>query len=109
MSSTAGTRVWPRSWRSSRPTCGALWPRQECHRLVAPLQKPGPRLDEELGMDPVILSASAAVQEILATYRARNLPIEKFREMSLTEIHDPLKAFSEACRYELQLLQQDGT
>jgi len=58
--------------------------------------------------DAVLHAAEAAIQEILAAYRAPNMPIEKFREISLAEIHDPLKAFSEACRYELQMLRQDG-
>jgi len=58
--------------------------------------------------DAVLRAAEDAIQEILAAYRAPNIPIEKFREISLAEIHDPLKAFSEACRYELQLLRQDG-
>jgi hypothetical protein len=58
--------------------------------------------------DAVLHAAEAAIQEILSAYRAPNMPIEKFREISLAEIHDPLKAFSEACRYELQLLRQDG-
>jgi hypothetical protein len=59
--------------------------------------------------DAVLRAAEAAIQEILAAYRAPNMPIEKFREISLAEIHDPLKAFSEACRRELQLLQRDRT
>jgi hypothetical protein len=58
--------------------------------------------------DAVLHSAEAAIQEILATYRAPNIPIEKLRDMPLAEVHDPLKAFSEACRHELQLLRQDG-
>ena len=58
--------------------------------------------------DAVLHAAEAAIQEILAAYRAPNMPIERFREISLAEIHDPLKAFSEACRDELKLLQQDG-
>jgi len=58
--------------------------------------------------DAVLHAAEAAIQEILATYRAPNIPIEKLRDMPLAEIHDPLKAFSEACRYELRLLRQDG-
>jgi len=58
--------------------------------------------------DAVLRAAEGTIQEIVATYRAPNLPIEKFREISLAEIHDPLKAFSEACRHELQLLRQDG-
>jgi hypothetical protein len=56
--------------------------------------------------DAVLHEAEAAIQEILATYRAPNLPIEKFREITLSKIHDPLKAFSEACRYELQMLRE---
>jgi len=59
--------------------------------------------------DAVLRAAEGTIQEIVATYRAPNLPIEKFREISLAEIHDPLRAFSEACRDELKLLQQDGT
>jgi hypothetical protein len=58
--------------------------------------------------DAVLHTAEAAIQAILATYRAPNIPIEKLRDMPLAEIHDPLKAFSEACRYELQLIRQDG-
>ncbi len=59
--------------------------------------------------DAVLHAGEAAIQEILARYRAPNIPIEKLRDMSLAEIHDPLRAFSEACRDELKLLQQDGT
>ena len=58
--------------------------------------------------DAVLHAAEAAIQEILATYRAPNIPIEKLRDMPLAEVRDPLKAFSEACRYELQLLRRDG-
>ena len=58
--------------------------------------------------DPVLQAAEAAIREILASYRAPNLPIEKLREMPLDEIHDPLKAFSEACRDELKALAQDA-
>ena len=38
-------------------------------------------------------AAENAIDEILATYRAPNLPIEKLREMSVAAFHDPLKAF----------------
>ena len=58
--------------------------------------------------DAVLHAAEAAIQEILATYRGPNMPIEKLRDMPLAEIHDPLKAFSEACRYELQLLRKNA-
>jgi hypothetical protein len=58
--------------------------------------------------DSVLHAAEAAIQEVLARYRAPNIPIEKLRDMPLAEIHDPLKAFSEACRHELQSLRQDG-
>ena len=54
----------------------------------------------------VLAAAEETIQEILATYRTPNLPIEKLREISLAEFNDPLKAFSEACREELRLLQQ---
>ena len=57
--------------------------------------------------DAALHAGEAAVQEILASYRAPKIPIEKLRELPLAEIHDPLKAFSEACRYELQLLRRD--
>ncbi|MFY9549711.1 MAG: hypothetical protein WAU32_01055 [Thermoanaerobaculia bacterium] len=56
--------------------------------------------------DAVLHEAEAAMQEILATYRAPNLPIEKLREVASTQFHDPLKAFAEASRNELQSLQQ---
>jgi len=62
-----------------------------------------------ISCDAVLVAAEGAIQQILTTYRAPNLPIEKFREISLAEIHDPLKAFSEACRHELKLLRQDRT
>jgi hypothetical protein len=58
--------------------------------------------------DAVLHAGEAAIQEVLARYRAPNIPIETLRDMPLAEIHDPLKAFSEACRYELQLLRQNG-
>jgi hypothetical protein len=58
--------------------------------------------------DTVLHEAEAAMQEILATYRSPNLPIEKFREMSMDKARDPLKAFSEACRDELKSLQRYG-
>jgi hypothetical protein len=58
--------------------------------------------------DAVLHEAEAAMREILATYRSPNLPIEKFREMSMDKAHDPLKAFSEACRDELKSLQKYG-
>lgn len=58
--------------------------------------------------DAVLHAGEAALQEILGRYRAPKIPIEKLLDMPLAEIHDPLKAFSEACRYELQLLRQDG-
>jgi hypothetical protein len=58
--------------------------------------------------DAVLHEAEAAMQEIIATYRAPNLPIEKFREISMDKGRDPLKAFSEACRDELKSLQKDG-
>ena len=57
--------------------------------------------------DAVLAAAEETIQEILASYRAPNLPIEKLREMSLADVHNPLKPFSEACRDELRLLQQD--
>jgi hypothetical protein len=58
--------------------------------------------------DAVLHAGEAALQEILGRYRAPKIPIEKLFDMPLAEIHDPLKAFSEACRYELQLLRRDG-
>jgi len=58
--------------------------------------------------DAVLREAEAAMREILATYRAPNLPIEEFHEMSMSHAHDPLKAFSEACRDELKSLQKNA-
>ena len=58
--------------------------------------------------DAVLHAGEAAIQEILARYREPKIPIEKLRNMTLAEIHDPLKAFSEACRDELQLLRRNG-
>jgi hypothetical protein len=58
--------------------------------------------------DAVLHEAEAAMQEIIATYRAPNLPIEKFREISMDTSRDPLRAFSEACRDELKSLKKNG-
>ena len=58
--------------------------------------------------DAVLHEAEAAVQQIIATYRAPNLPIEKFREVSMDRSRDPLRAFSEACRDELKSLQRSA-
>ena len=58
--------------------------------------------------DAVLHEAEAAMHEILATYRAPNLPIEELHEMSMDSAHDPLKAFSEACRDELKSLQKNA-
>jgi hypothetical protein len=56
---------------------------------------------------PVLREAETAVQDILETYRQPNLTVEKLRAMTLTELHDPIKAFSEACREELNALQRE--
>jgi len=56
--------------------------------------------------DAVLHEAEGVIDQILATYRAPNLPIEKLREISVASFHDPLKAFSEACRLELQSLKE---
>jgi hypothetical protein len=55
----------------------------------------------------VLREAEAAIQQILDAYRAPNLTVEKLRVLSLTELQDPIKAFSEACRDELRLLHQE--
>jgi tyrosyl-tRNA synthetase len=58
--------------------------------------------------DAVLQAAEAALEEIFESYRAPNLPPEKFRALtSLKSVHDPLRAFSEACRRELQALKRD--
>ncbi len=56
--------------------------------------------------EAVLREAEAAIQGILDTYRAPNLTIDKLREIPLAQLHDPIKAFSEACRDELNSLQQ---
>ena len=55
--------------------------------------------------EAVLREAEAAIQGILDTYRAPNLTIDKLRDIPLTQLHDPIKAFSEACRDELNSLQ----
>jgi hypothetical protein len=55
--------------------------------------------------DAVVREAEAAIGAILEMYRAPNLSIEKLREMSVTELQDPLRPFSEACRQELRSLK----
>lgn len=92
----------------------------ECSKLVLDaldhtLERPGTLLQAYslvnrirlISSDAVLHQAEAAMQEIVAIYRAPNLPIEQFREMSMDKAHDPLKAFSEACREELKALQKD--
>jgi hypothetical protein len=54
----------------------------------------------------VLREAEAAIQQILETYREPNLTVEELKGMSLAELHDPIKAFGEACREELNSLQQ---
>ena len=57
--------------------------------------------------DAVLQAAEAALEEIFERYRGPNLPVEKIRELSsIKSFHDPLKAFSEACRNELRSLQR---
>jgi hypothetical protein len=57
--------------------------------------------------DAVLEAAEAALEEIFERYRGPNLPLEKILELSsLKSFHDPLKAFSEACRNELQMLHR---
>jgi hypothetical protein len=56
--------------------------------------------------DAVLHAAENAIDEILARYRAPNLPIEKLREISVAAFDDPLRAFSDACRQELQSLRE---
>ena len=57
--------------------------------------------------DAVLHAAEAALEEIFERYREPKLPIEKIREFSsIQSLHDPLQAFSEACRSELRSLQR---
>ena len=57
--------------------------------------------------DAVLQAAEAALEEIFEQYRGPNLPLEKIRELSsLKSFHDPLRAFSEACRNELRALHR---
>jgi hypothetical protein len=57
--------------------------------------------------DAVLQGAEAALEEIFERYRGPNLPVEKIRELSsIKSLHDPLTAFSEACRNELRSLQR---
>jgi hypothetical protein len=60
-----------------------------------------------MSSDAVLHEAEAAIQKIIATYREPNLPIEKFREISMDRARDPLRAFSEACRDELKSLARN--
>ncbi len=55
----------------------------------------------------VLREAEAAIQQILDAYRAPNLTVEELRVMSMAELQDPIKAFSEACRDELRSLHQE--
>jgi hypothetical protein len=57
--------------------------------------------------DAVLQAAEEALEEIFERYRGPNLPVEKIRELSsIKSLHDPLQAFSEACRNELRSLQR---
>jgi len=57
--------------------------------------------------EAVLREAEAAIQGILDTYRAPNLTIDKLREIPLSQLHDPIKAFGEACRDELNSMQRE--
>ena len=57
--------------------------------------------------DAVLQAAEAVLEEIFERYRGPNLEPGKIRELSsLKSFHDPLKAFGEACRKELQSLHR---
>jgi hypothetical protein len=55
--------------------------------------------------DGVFEETENVLEAIVETYRAPNLTIEKLREMSLAELHDPLRRFAAACRLELESLK----
>ena len=57
--------------------------------------------------EAVLDAAEKAIEEIIARYRAPNMSIQGLLEMPLAAFHDPLKAFSDACRSELRMLQQN--
>jgi len=60
-----------------------------------------------ISSDPVLQGAESALEEIFERYRGPNLPVEKIRELSsIKSLHDPLQAFSDACRSELRSLQR---
>src|SRR4030095_11410887 len=60
-----------------------------------------------ISSDAVLQGAEAELEELFERYRGANLPVEKIRELSsIKSLHDPLTAFSEACRNELRSLQR---
>lgn len=55
--------------------------------------------------DPVVDAASHAIRRVLELYFGPNVTKEELQELVLTMKEDPLRIFSEACRYELARIQ----
>ncbi|MET4482663.1 hypothetical protein [Bradyrhizobium sp. F1.13.3] len=53
----------------------------------------------------VVEEAEAATRMIVDAYFARNKPLPEVRDLMATRAIDPLRAFSEECRAELQALE----
>ena len=58
--------------------------------------------------DKVVAAADQAVARILEQYYRPNLSQDKIRALALSRTDDPLKAFSEACRSELNAISNSA-
>jgi hypothetical protein len=56
--------------------------------------------------DEVLAAAERTATRIIERYLAPNLSTEEIRETVLARPEDPLKAFGEACRQELRMLER---
>lgn len=90
----------------------------ECSRLaidalVHGIEKPETMWSAYALLNRIRLSASQAVfaqgeavlKGIASQYYSANVSLDEFRSIALSQEHDPLKSFGEACRTELKALR----
>ena len=56
----------------------------------------------------VLAEAEAALKRIAEQYFSPNVSLDEFRTIALSQSGDPLKAFGEACRTELEAIRAAG-
>ncbi|WP_153146032.1 hypothetical protein [Dechloromonas sp. H13] len=60
-----------------------------------------------IASDEVVAAAQSAMDEILEQYFEPNMSLTELRKIATSHGSDPLQAFSEACRKELDQIQRD--